>query len=667
MKKYSIYIILGITGIFIFFLNFSYGKKYYPNTFYQVYLDNQKIGVIESKDELEDYINKQGSVIKNQVIDYKSDIDKIANVNSLIKKYITKNNSYYVNYVGIYNLQKYYDNLLKNIDYEGNIITDYDSALQAYNYFDSTITVNSRITNNKIVNFDVMKKNIDSILKSYQEPIVTYLYSIRTKLNLTSSELSLFDEYIKGNLIETGYTKYLYMIEYAKENEIYLHTDDIYKPLGINIKKISTYDNVYMSVEEAYSKIVDNKPCTIEGYQFKIKSSSDVTLNEGAELGYLLNIDITKKPESSGDEIIYVTDKDIFNSAIEEVAEVFIGTDKYKAYKNNKQKEIETTGSKIENVYLKEDITVKETNISVKEKIYTNSSDLASYLLYGDEVKTRQVKASSRDNISDLAYKYKISIEEFFLSNPSFTSINNIFYDGQLVRITELDPVINLVVDEYQVEDKEIKYSTVEKYDSIMTVGSEYVEQKGSNGVMRVSQKIQKINGQSSVVTPISNETIKAPKDKIVLVGTKVIPYIGSTGSWRWPTNPGYTITSHFGYRKYPFGKGRELHAGLDIAGTGYGSPIYASNNGTIERIKSEKWNYGNSIIINHNNGYWTLYGHMSRFAKGIKEGQTVARGQVIGYMGHTGAATGTHVHFEIRVGSNRYSSVVNPLPYLQK
>lgn len=667
MKKYSIYIFLGLAGIFIFFLNFSYGKKYYPYTYYQVYLDDQKIGVIESKSELEDYINKQGSVIKEQVLEYRSSISKIENINSLMKKYIKKNNNYYVNYVALYNLEKYYNNLIKNVDYEGNIITDYNSTLQSYNNFDSSITLSSRITNTKIDNFEAMRNNIDSILKSYQEPIVDYIYDNRYKLNLTSSELSLLEDYKKDNLINIGYTKYVYMLDYAKENEIYLHTDDIYKPLGINIKKISTYSNEQMSVEDAYSKIVDNKPCTIEGYQFKIKSSKDVTASKGLEIGCLLELDFSSSPRPSTGEIIYVTDKDIFNDAIEEVAQVFVGTNAYENYKNNKQKEIQTTGTKIENIYLQEDITVKETNISVKEKIYTNAADLASFLLYGDEVKTRQVRATAQDNILDLSYKYKISVEEFFLANPSFTSINNIFYDGQLVQITELNPIINLVVEEYQVNDKEIEYSTVEKYDSMMTVGSEFVEQKGSNGVMRVSQRVQKINGQSSSVEAISNETIKSPKDKIVLVGTKVVPHVGSLGSWRWPTNPGYTITSYFGYRQNPWGSGKAFHSAIDIAGTGYNSPIYASNNGTIETIKSDKWQYGNHVIINHNNGYWTLYAHLSKFAKGIKVGQTVARGQVIGYMGHTGAATGTHLHFEIRVGSNKFSSVVNPLPYLKK
>ena len=78
----------------------------------------------------------------------------------------------------------------------------------------------------------------------------------------------------------------------------------------------------------------------------------------------------------------------------------------------------------------------------------------------------------------------------------------------------------------------------------------------------------------------------------------------------------------------------------------------------------SRAGSYGYHIIINHGNGYWTLYAHMSRFAVGMKEGTVVARGDVIGYVGATGAATGPHVHYEIRKGCGKYGCYVDPLPY---
>ena len=459
------------------------------------------------------------------------------------------------------------------------------------------------------------------------------------------------------------------MKNYVEENKIYLSASNVYEPLGIYIKKINTYDKKIDTVEDVYNLIVEKKPCTIDGYQFKIKKEKSIVLNNSLLLGANATSDYKDiSSRTTEDIIVYVTEPKVFEEAINELTAIFVGKDNYNAYKNNTQKEIKDTGVKIDNVYLKENVTMKEKNISVKEKIYNDSSDLASYLLYGDNIQTKIVYASSEDNIINLSYKNGITIEEFFLSNPKFTNVNNIFYDNQPINIKKLNPKLNLVVEETQIEDKSIDYKVIEKYDDSMIKGDEKVEQEGSKGLMRVNQSIQKVNGSISYVNLISKETIKSAKDKVILVGTKEIPNVGSTTSWGWPTNSGYTLTSYFGWRAYPFNPGsREFHAGLDIAGLGYGSPVYASNNGTIEVMQSDRWNYGTHIIINHNNGYWTTYGHMSGFASGLKIGSTVSRGQLIGYIGATGAATGPHLHFEIRVGENRYANVVDPLPYLKK
>jgi len=210
-------------------------------------------------------------------------------------------------------------------------------------------------------------------------------------------------------------------------------------------------------------------------------------------------------------------------------------------------------------------------------------------------------------------------------------------------------------------------YQKEEKYDSKLTIGTKYVDQKGKKGLQRVSQDVRKVNGAISSAVPVNTVILKKAQNEITLVGTKEVPTVGSLGSWYWPTNQGYRISSYFGYRKNPFGSGRELHTGLDIAGTGYGSPVYASNNGVVMTVKSLNYSYGKHIIINHNNGYYTLYGHMSRFAKGIREGATVSRGQIIGYVGDTGAATGPHLHFEIHDCGKYYGCFLNPLPFLRK
>ena len=90
------------------------------------------------------------------------------------------------------------------------------------------------------------------------------------------------------------------------------------------------------------------------------------------------------------------------------------------------------------------------------------------------------------------------------------------------------------------------------------------------------------------------------------------------------------------------------MHTGVDWS-TSYGTPIFASGNGMIEKAGPEG-GYGKYIRIKHANGYETAYGHMSAFAKGMEPGKKVRQGQVIGFVGSSGLSTGPHVHYEILV-----------------
>lgn len=105
-------------------------------------------------------------------------------------------------------------------------------------------------------------------------------------------------------------------------------------------------------------------------------------------------------------------------------------------------------------------------------------------------------------------------------------------------------------------------------------------------------------------------------------------------------------ISSLFGYRRHPVYKDRRFHGGVDYAAPS-GTAIYASGAGTIEMARYVN-GYGNYIKIRHNSEYETAYGHMSRFASGMRPGVRVKQGQIIGYVGSTGRSTGPHLHFEI-------------------
>lgn len=120
-----------------------------------------------------------------------------------------------------------------------------------------------------------------------------------------------------------------------------------------------------------------------------------------------------------------------------------------------------------------------------------------------------------------------------------------------------------------------------------------------------------------------------------------------------WPTSG--DVSSPYGLR---WG-GSDFHPGMDIAND-VGTPIVATADGVVTTAGYNSGGYGNMVDIDHGNGYTTRYGHMSSVV--VSAGQTVKRGQIIGYMGSTGFSTGPHLHYEIRV----HGELVNPAGYMR-
>ena len=115
-------------------------------------------------------------------------------------------------------------------------------------------------------------------------------------------------------------------------------------------------------------------------------------------------------------------------------------------------------------------------------------------------------------------------------------------------------------------------------------------------------------------------------------------------------------ITSTFGMRKHPILGYSKMHKGIDFAAS-TGTPIFAAGDGVIAILGKQR-GYGNYIRIKHSAQYATAYGHMSRFAKGIQQGSKVRQGDVIGYVGSTGMATGPHLHYEVLISGSQ----INPM-----
>ncbi len=178
---------------------------------------------------------------------------------------------------------------------------------------------------------------------------------------------------------------------------------------------------------------------------------------------------------------------------------------------------------------------------------------------------------------------------------------------------------------------------------------------------------------QNSAVSSIVGAALSSPEDTFGLLRTLLqglenrLRYVRRDVERRealaaatpsiWPAH-GW-LTGTFGGRSDPFSGEPAFHQGLDIS-LEKGSPVYATADGTVESA-AYTGDYGNLIVLKHGFGLTTRYGHLSAFA--VKPAQTVHRGDIIGYIGATGRATGAHLHYEILANGR----LINPLQLLTK
>lgn len=455
----------------------------------------------------------------------------------------------------------------------------------------------------------------------------------------TKNPQNVYQIYIDGEIIgtvesKTGFEEFINKKEESIKKKYGVKKVEV--PNGVMIKEVTTYNKNIDSNEEVYKRIVKKKQFTIKGVAITIKN---------------------KNEKNYKTKYIYVLNKKIFDDAITQLIKSFVNEDDYKSYMESTQKEIVDTGTIIKDISIDEDITYKSSYLSIDKEIFTDSSTLAKYLLYGTTKKQSTYQVQEGDTIETVANANKLNVQEFLIANSNFKSENALLYTGQEVNVGLINPLISVVVEINGVSDEEKNYSVNVQYDENQVQGVEYVKQEGENGLYRVSREYEYINGQLSDTINLNTIELKPSVDKIIVKGSKEIPHVADLSHWAWPTDTPYTITTYFGYR---WGS---MHAALDIYGPGYGSNIYAANNGTVVETKggcvpgniSCNGRQGNYILINHNAGnYYTQYMHLSTIL--VKAGQVVSRGQKIATMGNTGEVyptpnssspySGTHLHF---------------------
>jgi len=454
----------------------------------------------------------------------------------------------------------------------------------------------------------------------------------------------------------------------------------VYIPNGIDIKKAITYKGKIMSESAIYKKIKENKSFTIKGYVVTISKGKNSRISNETEIaekinsGEILEEQTTNEKNEDEEEeekiILYITKKSIFDEAVKNFMYLFISESEVSKFVNDRQPEINPTGSIIENIYLDQEVTIKEALIPTDEIIYTTVEDLTKFFSFNENVSEKEYIIEPGDTIESAAFKNEISTRAFLIVNPEFTSADNLLKPGQVVNVARMDPVLELAVEKHVVEDVSSVYKTVEKEDNTMAYGTSKVETEGVNGISRQTEKVRYVNGKVDKVYITKTETIKEPIDEVIVKGTRrTSSYTGGwvpatfSGSWGWPSVSSY-ITTYFGYDDWHGG----MHYGLDIALSGCYSPIYAIESGTVLETNAGCADisygpgdycgsgYGNYVWIAHPESVYAIYAHMASNIT-VYPGESVTKGQVIGYMGSSGSSSACHLHFGTFYGGKQYGS----------
>ncbi len=208
----------------------------------------------------------------------------------------------------------------------------------------------------------------------------------------------------------------------------------------------------------------------------------------------------------------------------------------------------------------------------------------------------------------------------------------------------------------YVNEDVEIPFEKETYKDNSKELGFNEVTTEGRNGLARNTTEIVYTNGEESERNLVSTEVITAAQNEVRTIGTKQVIKSGAAVADMKVNGIVFPLPSGSWQVSDRYISNRN-HKGIDLRSP-YGTAIFALADGKV-KLSGWKNGYGNCVVIDHGNGFETLYGHASSLC--VTEGQEIKAGQQIAFVGSTGNSTGNHLHLEVHVGG----SVVNPEPYI--
>ncbi|WP_226679236.1 M23 family metallopeptidase [Mesobacillus jeotgali] len=379
-------------------------------------------------------------------------------------------------------------------------------------------------------------------------------------------------------------------------------------------------------------------------------SAANVNTSEVLDI---LKDELTVQAEASvividDNPVAYVKDQDAAKEVIrtlmleyvteEELAEV----ESRKETPNLPLPEVKENETRILDAKLSKEVSQSEEKVDPKQVL---SVEQAVQLLKKGTLEEQKYQVKEGDVLGSIANSHNLKLAELLSLNEGLTE-DVVLKPGQELNITVLKPFVEVVVDRQVYAEEEVAYEREVIEDNSMFKGDTKTKQEGQVGLKGVTSSLTEQNGRVIKKEVIKESVIKEPVKEIIIKGTKVVPSRGD-GTFVWPTNGGY-VSSRQGYRW------SRMHKGIDIARPS-NYTIKAADNGKVIYAGNKGDGYGNKIIIDHQNGYRTMYAHLASIS--VSVGQSVSRGSKIGIMGRTGNSTGIHLHFEVYLNG----ALVNP------
>ncbi len=351
---------------------------------------------------------------------------------------------------------------------------------------------------------------------------------------------------------------------------------------------------------------------------------------------------------------IYVANEDLFNNAMNTYMTFFISNEDLATLnRGDSTPQLKTYGSRSVGVTVLQSITMKELFAS-PEEIRQNEQSVLDYLKYGDNTEREYYTVKKYDTVAGVGSKnHDLSATQVMnINRDQISSTDQILSEGMELCVTYFTSPIDIVVTKESMKKEPIIAQTVYQTDDSLREGLFEQIQVGVDGSKNSLYTERWINGVLVSGTLTSSVDTLQPINEVIAVGTLQLPDTG-TGTFQWPVDNPH-ISCQWGCYAG--------HRAIDIqnAYDRYGN-IYAADRGVIE-INSYNGINGNYVIINHNNGYETYYGHMN-VPSPLAVGTIVDKGDIIGQIGMTGLATGPHTHFFIMYEGERRNPCDGFLP----